>query len=70
MGRLAWQGPSATTSGNAVRGLWEASFRLSQVRFRRMNRSHGVHRGKHARGLPQGKRSVRESHRMGEWTTP
>ena len=65
MGRLTWQGPPATTNGNAVRGLWGASARPSQVRFRRMDRSHGVRCGKHTGGLRQGRRSVGGTHRRG-----
>ena len=70
MGRLAWQGPSATTSGSTVRGLWGASFRPSQVGFRRWDRSHRVRRENHAGGLRQGRRLVQGSHRRGGWTIP
>ena len=36
MGRLAWHGPSAITSGSAVHGLWGASYRPSQIHFCRL----------------------------------
>ena len=42
MGRLAWHGPSVSTSRSAVRGLWEAHDRPLQIRFRGLARSNGV----------------------------
>ena len=70
LGRLAWHGPSATTSGSALRGLRGASYRPPQVRFCRLARSHGVRRGKRTVVLRQGRRSVRSSHQRRGLTAP
>ena len=52
--RLAWHDPSAATSGSAVGTLWGVFYRLLEVRFRRLARSHGVRRGKRTEGLRHG----------------
>ena len=62
VGKLMWRDPSTTTRGTAVRGLWGARFRPSQVCFRRLACSYGVFLGKRTGGLRQERRSVRDSH--------
>ena len=48
--RFAWHDPSATTGGNTVRGLWGKHCSSTEVRFRRLARSHEVRRGKRTGG--------------------